>query len=156
MFEAGFPSFHVVLYQPQIPHNTGSLIRLCANTGAHLHLIEPLGFVLDDKHLKRSGLDYHEWAQVKTHVDVGACLAELGTSGRHYMLSSKTERAYTAAAFKPGDVLWFGSETQGLPDVLWSDDTFAPLTIPMRSGARCLNLAQSVAIVLYEAIRQSA
>jgi tRNA (cytidine/uridine-2'-O-)-methyltransferase len=144
----------VVLYQPQIPHNTGSLIRLAANTGAALHLIEPLGFALNDKYLRRAGLDYHEWADVQTHVDYPACLQTIGGAPRQYMLSSKATTIYTEVSFKQSDVLLFGNETSGLPASFWSDPMIEPITIPMKPGARCLNLSQSVAIVLYEAIRQ--
>ncbi len=146
--------FHVVLYQPEIPPNTGNVIRLCANTGCSLHLIEPLGFELDDRRLRRAGLDYHEWATVRRHPDLEAFMRQV-EPGRLYALSTTGSRHYTEPAWRPGDALLFGPETRGLPRGLL--DSLGPqrvLRIPMRSGVRSLNLSNAVAVVVYEAWRQ--
>ena len=146
--------FHVVLQEPEIPPNTGNVIRLCANTGAHLHLIHPLGFELDDARLKRAGLDYHEFADIRQHADFGAFLQAV-TPRRIFALSTKGCRVYSDAEFQPGDALVFGPETRGLaPDFLASLPEARRLFIPMRPGNRSLNLSNAVAIVLYEAWRQ--
>ncbi|MDO6562753.1 tRNA (uridine(34)/cytosine(34)/5-carboxymethylaminomethyluridine(34)-2'-O)-methyltransferase TrmL [Amphritea sp. 1_MG-2023] len=145
---------HVVLYQPEIPPNTGNIIRLCANTGFKLHLIEPLGFDLDDKKLRRAGLDYHEFAQVGRYPDLQSCLDTL--SPRHiWALTTKGSHAYTGAAFSAGDVLLFGPETRGLPaEVLDSLPNEQRLRLPMKADSRSLNLSNTVAVVVYEAWRQ--
>lgn len=146
--------FHVVLQEPEIPPNTGNVIRLCANTGAHLHLIHPLGFELDDARLKRAGLDYHEFADIRQHADFGA-FRQAMTPRRIFALSTKGCRVYSDAEFQPGDALVFGPETRGLaPDFLASLPEARRLFIPMRPGNRSLNLSNAVAIVLYEAWRQ--
>lgn len=148
--------FHIVLVQPEIPPNTGNIIRLCANTGARLHLIEPLGFSMDDKQMRRAGLDYHEYAELRRHADWATFLAtEQPDSQRMFALTTKGTRSVYDVAYKPGDWLVFGSETQGLRPEL--RDTFAPeqkLRLPMREGQRSLNLSNAVAVVTFEAWRQ--
>ncbi|MCC7462688.1 MAG: tRNA (cytidine(34)-2'-O)-methyltransferase [Gammaproteobacteria bacterium] len=146
--------FHVILYQPEIPPNTGNAIRLCANSGCRLHLIEPLGFELDEPRLRRAGLDYRELAVVSRHADLAACLAALGQP-RVHAIETGAGRSHAAAQFRPGDALLFGRETAGLPRAVL--DTLPPeqrLSIPMRAGNRSLNLSNAVAIVVYEAWRQ--
>ncbi len=144
--------FNIVLYQPEIPPNTGNIIRLCANTGCHLHLIEPLGFKLEDKQLRRAGLDYHEWADVKTYRTI----EELKPEQNVYALSTKGEKHYHRADFKAGDYLVFGPETRGLPeDYLNTLDDGHVLRLPMHEHSRSLNLSNTVAIVVYEALRQN-
>jgi tRNA (cytidine/uridine-2'-O-)-methyltransferase len=146
--------FHVILYRPEIPPNTGNVIRLCANTGCRLHLIEPLGFELDEPRLKRAGLDYHELAVLSRHADLAACLASLGAP-RVFAVETGVARCHAEADFRPGDALLFGRETSGLPRALL--DTLPPeqvLSIPMRCGNRSLNLSNAVAVVVYEAWRQ--
>jgi len=144
--------FNIVLYQPEIPPNTGNIIRLCANTGCHLHLIEPLGFKLEDKQLRRAGLDYHEWAEVKTYQSID----ELKTDNTIYALSTKGQNLYHQAKFKAGDYLLFGPETRGLPeDYLNELQQDHVLRLPMRQHSRSLNLSNTVAIVTYEALRQN-
>ena len=146
--------FHIALYQPEIPPNTGNIIRLCANTGCQLHLIEPLGFELEDKKLRRAGLDYREFAELKTHADYPAFRAELGEA-RVFAISTKGPRHYHKAAFKPGDVLLFGPETRGLPDeVLNGLPAQQVLRIPMRADSRSMNLSNAAAVMVYEAWRQ--
>ncbi|MGD9603592.1 MAG: tRNA (cytidine(34)-2'-O)-methyltransferase [Gammaproteobacteria bacterium] len=146
--------FDIVLYRPEIPPNTGNIIRLCAATGATLHLIEPLGFRLDDRNLRRAGLDYHEFANVRRHATLGAWRAELGRRTVH-VLSRHAEQSLYTVRFNPGDALLFGSETQGLPTAARAELPSAnALRIPMREGIRSLNLANAVAITLYEALRQ--
>jgi tRNA (cytidine/uridine-2'-O-)-methyltransferase len=146
--------FDVILYEPEIPPNTGNIIRLCANTGARLHLLEPLGFRLDDRRLRRAGLDYHEWARVRSHPSLAACLATLRPP-RLYALTTKGARCYHTVAYQPDDALLFGPETRGLPaQVLAEFNPEQRLRIPMRAEARSLNLANAVAIVVYEAWRQ--
>lgn len=147
--------FDIVLYQPEIPPNTGNVIRLCANTGCRLHLIEPLGFRLDDRRLKRAGLDYHEYASVRQHVDWEAFLASI-PSGRRFAFSAKARNRYDQARFEPGDVLVFGPETRGLPQSI--TEGFEPnrrLRLPMVPASRSLNLSNAVAAVVYEAWRQN-
>jgi tRNA (cytidine/uridine-2'-O-)-methyltransferase len=145
---------HVLLYQPEIPPNTGNIIRLCANTGAQLHLIEPLGFELDDARLKRAGLDYHEWASVQVHRDLDSALQAAGIQ-RLWAFSSKVSRPHTEADFRDGDGMLFGPETRGLPaELLATLPTSQRLRIPMRPGSRSLNLSNSVAVAVYEAWRQ--
>jgi len=142
-----------VLVEPQIATNTGNIVRLCANTGARLHLVEPLGFDLDDAKLRRSGLDYHEYASVTVHADVAAARGVL--SGRWFAFSARSDRRYDGVSFEPDDVLVFGTERTGLaPDVLAGFDATQRLSIPMMPNNRSLNLANAVAIVVYEAWRQ--
>ncbi|HEX6928826.1 MAG TPA: tRNA (cytidine(34)-2'-O)-methyltransferase [Gammaproteobacteria bacterium] len=146
--------FHILLYQPEIPPNTGNVIRLSANAGCTLHLIRPLGFELDEPRLKRAGLDYREWADVKVHDDFPAALAAV--PGCVYAFTRNGARRHTDAVFKPDDGLLFGPETRGLPaDILAG---FAPdrqLHLPMRPENRSLNLSNAVAIAVYEAWRQN-
>jgi tRNA (cytidine/uridine-2'-O-)-methyltransferase len=146
--------FEVVLVNPEIPPNTGNVIRLCANVGARLHLVEPLGFSMEDRLLRRAGLDYHELAQVHVHADWHACLAALG-SARLFAFSTRAGRLYTDMRFEPGDGFVFGAETAGLPAAML--ETFAPdrrLRLPMRPGNRSLNLSNAVAVAVFEAWRQ--
>lgn len=147
--------FHVVLYQPEIPPNTGNIIRLCANTGSRLHLIRPLGFELDDSRLRRAGLDYHEWAEVRDYPDLSAFLEE-NRPARLFALSTRGTRRYDQVDFTAGDAFLFGPETRGLPpDVLASLPPEQILRLPMRPDVRSLNLSNSVAVVVYEAWRQA-
>jgi len=145
---------HVVLFEPEIPPNTGNIIRLCANSGATLHLVEPLGFRLDDKHLKRAGLDYHDLTALRVHVDFEACRAALA-GRRIFGVETGGARRYADVRFRPDDACLFGPETRGLParilERLGADRT---LRIPMRAGSRSMNLANAVAIVVFEAWRQ--
>ncbi|MFC5301513.1 tRNA (cytidine(34)-2'-O)-methyltransferase [Azospira restricta] len=146
--------FSVVLYQPEIPPNTGNVIRLCANTGAELHLVEPLGYRWDDRELKRAGLDYHEYTRVRRHADWAACTAVLA-GRRMFALTTKASRRHDAPAFQPGDVFVFGPESRGLPDELLAE--FAPeqrLRLPMLPERRSVNLSNAVAVTVYEAWRQ--
>ncbi|MBS0387512.1 MAG: tRNA (cytidine(34)-2'-O)-methyltransferase [Proteobacteria bacterium] len=144
----------VILYQPEIPPNTGNIIRLCANTGARLHLIEPLGFSLEQRALRRAGLDYADLAQVRVHRDLDACLQAL-PGARLYAVETGGGRRYSDAAFRRGDALLFGSETRGLPAQVLADLARERiLGIPMRAGNRSLNLSNAVALVVYEAWRQ--
>jgi len=144
--------FNIVLYQPEIPPNTGNIIRLCANTGCTLHLIEPLGFKLEDRQLRRAGLDYHEWADIKTYTTI----EKLKPKQSVYALSTKGHRYYHRAEFKPGDYLVFGPETRGLPDNYLNQlDQKNILRLPMLEHSRSLNLSNTVAIVAYEALRQN-
>ncbi|MBL4712626.1 MAG: tRNA (uridine(34)/cytosine(34)/5-carboxymethylaminomethyluridine(34)-2'-O)-methyltransferase TrmL [Gammaproteobacteria bacterium] len=144
--------FNIVLYQPEIPPNTGNIIRLCANTGCLLHLIEPLGFNLDDKQLRRAGLDYHEWAEVRTYKSIN----ELKPKQSVYALSTKGTKHYHQATFQSGDYLVFGPETRGLPEAyLQQLDSDHVLRLPMHANSRSLNLSNTVAIVTYEALRQN-
>jgi tRNA (cytidine/uridine-2'-O-)-methyltransferase len=146
--------FHILLYQPEIPPNTGNIIRLCANTGCSLHLIEPLGFRLDEKRVRRAGLDYHELAAVRTHETLRACLDTLGRL-RLIAMTTKGERQYSAFDYAPGDALLFGPETRGLPrEVLEEVGRDRWARIPMLTESRSLNLSNAVAIVVYEAWRQ--
>jgi len=152
-------SLQLVLYEPEIPPNTGNLIRLCANTGLGLHLIEPLGFSMDTKALRRAGLDYHETATVRVHSNLEACFDELGVgsdSGRHvYAVTTKGSVTYTTPSYQRGDILLLGPETRGLPDSVLEDRRiFQKIRIPMRSDSRSLNLSNAAAIIAYEAIRQ--
>lgn len=146
--------FNVVLFEPEIPPNTGNVIRVCANTGATLHLVEPLGFDMDDTRLKRAGLDYHDLARVHVHASLDACLAACG-DGDRYAFTTKAKRQYSDACFAANDILVFGPETRGLPAQVL--ETFAPphrLRIPMQPASRSLNLANAVSVVMYEAWRQ--
>ncbi|MCZ4127087.1 tRNA (cytidine(34)-2'-O)-methyltransferase [Stutzerimonas balearica] len=157
--------FHVILFQPEIPPNTGNIIRLCANTGCSLHLIEPLGYELDDKRLRRAGLDYHEYAPVRRHADLASCLAALGiappgapcdgTAPRLFAFTTKGSQAFHEVEFRRGDAFLFGPESRGLPDEV--RDAFAAqrrLRLPMRPDSRSLNLSNTVAVAVYEAWRQ--
>jgi tRNA (cytidine/uridine-2'-O-)-methyltransferase len=150
----------VVLFEPEIPPNTGNVIRLCANTGARLHLVKPLGFRLDARAVRRSGMDYRELADVVVHDDFAACLAALSAGRRSmgvrwYALTTRGGLGYDTVRFAAGDVLVFGPETRGLPDdVLASCPGTRHLRIPMQPGARSLNLSNAVAVVVYEAWRQ--
>ena len=144
----------VVLYQPEIPPNTGNIIRLCANTGAELHLVEPLGFALEDKALRRAGLDYHEWARIIRHPDWAACRAALGAR-RYWAMTTRGQSSPFAQRFTGDDVFVFGCETSGLPPEVLAD--FPPgqrLRLPMRAGQRSLNLSNAVAVTVFEAWRQ--
>jgi tRNA (cytidine/uridine-2'-O-)-methyltransferase len=146
--------FHVIMYQPEIPPNTGNIIRLCANVGAGLHLVHPLGFSMDEARLRRAGLDYRELASVTEHGELGACLASVAPQ-RVFALTTRAQRHYHQAAFQSGDAFLFGPETRGLPAAVL--DGFPPdnrLRIPMRPGNRSLNLSNAVAVVVYEAWRQ--
>jgi tRNA (cytidine/uridine-2'-O-)-methyltransferase len=146
--------FHIVLYQPEIPPNTGNIIRLCANTGSALHLIHPLGFVLDDKKLRRAGLDYREWAAVREHVSLDAFRKDV-TPARLWGVSTRGATVYAEARFEKGDAFLFGPETRGLPDaVLGELGEAAVLRLPMASHSRSLNLSNTVAVLVYEAWRQ--
>jgi tRNA (cytidine/uridine-2'-O-)-methyltransferase len=146
--------FSLILYQPEIPPNTGNIIRLCANTGTHLHLIEPLGFELDEPRLKRAGLDYREFADVLVHGCLDACLGAL-QQPRLFALSTRNPTCYAGAQFRPGDAFLFGPETRGLPaEILESLPASQRLRLPMQPGSRSLNLSNSAAVVIYEAWRQ--
>jgi tRNA (cytidine/uridine-2'-O-)-methyltransferase len=148
------PLFHVVLFEPEIPPNTGNVIRLCANTGAILHLVQPLGFRLDDKSLQRSGLDYHDLAEVKVHANLDACLGCLA-GARVFAVETGGRRRYSDVEYHTGDAFLFGPETRGLPQtVLAQVGLDHTLSIPMRPGSRSINLSNSVALVVYEAWRQ--
>lgn len=147
--------FHIVLYQPEIPPNTGNIIRLCANTGSDLHLIRPLGFDLNNSRLRRAGLDYAELARVRIH-DSLQLFFQVIEPQRLFALTTKARRNYTDVCYEPGDALLFGPETRGLPDsVLDSMPEGHLLRIPMRPGSRSINLANSAAVILYEALRQT-
>jgi len=149
--------FHVVLVEPEIPPNTGNIIRLCANTGAQLHLIEPLGFPLDDAKMRRAGLDYHEYASMKVHCNWEAFLAaERPKPTRMFAMTTHGSTAFAGLAFQPGDVFVFGSETKGLaPSLRESFPAAQRIRLPMRPGNRSLNLSNTVAVVIYEAWRQN-
>ncbi|NVK21659.1 MAG: tRNA (uridine(34)/cytosine(34)/5-carboxymethylaminomethyluridine(34)-2'-O)-methyltransferase TrmL [Kangiellaceae bacterium] len=145
--------FHIVLFEPEIPPNTGNIIRLCANTGFQLHLIEPLGFEIDDKRMRRAGLDYHEWANVKIHTSYD----EFKTSEqpkRLFGLSTKGKAYYHGVDYQDGDYFMFGPETRGLPDNILNDMGDNLMRIPMKPDSRSLNLSNTVAILAYEALRQ--
>ena len=144
---------NIVLYEPQIPQNTGNIVRLCACTGANLYLVGKTGFHITDRHLKRAGLDYGDFVNVKTLSSLDE-LYEQFPDGNFYYLSTKASEKYTEAEFKQGDFLVFGSETKGLPEDIIFKNKDSALTIPMVNNMRSLNLANSVSIVLYEAIRQ--
>ena len=145
--------FNIVLYQPEIPPNTGNIIRLCANTGCRLHLVEPLGFDLTDKKLGREGLDYHDWADVNTHPYLqSACSVDCNI----YAISTHGSSLYTDAHLNAGDTLVFGPETRGLPDsYLKTVDQDRILRIPMLKNSRSLNLSNAVAVLVYEGLRQN-
>ncbi|HWX64988.1 MAG TPA: tRNA (uridine(34)/cytosine(34)/5-carboxymethylaminomethyluridine(34)-2'-O)-methyltransferase TrmL [Rhodanobacter sp.] len=144
----------VILFRPEIPPNTGNVIRLCANTGAALHLIRPLGFELDDTRLRRAGLDYHEYASVAVHDDLASCLAVIGTP-RVFAFTTRGQVAHVDARFADGDALLFGCETAGLPaEVLETIPPAQRLRLPMCADSRSLNLSNTVAVAVYEAWRQ--
>jgi tRNA (cytidine/uridine-2'-O-)-methyltransferase len=149
--------FHVVLVEPEIPPNTGNVIRLCANTGVQLHLIEPLGFPLDDAKMRRAGLDYHDYASMKVHKNWQAFLdAEQPDAARMFALTTHGSSPFANAQFKPGDVFVFGAESRGLDAAL--RESFPPaqrIRLPMRPDSRSLNLSNTVAVVVYEAWRQN-
>jgi tRNA (cytidine/uridine-2'-O-)-methyltransferase len=146
--------FHVILHQPEIPPNTGNIIRLCANTGCTLHLIKPLGFALDRNSVRRAGMDYAELANVRVHENLADCRRELGAV-RWFAIETGSQTGYAQVRFLPGDALLFGAESSGLPaDVLASIQPECRLSIPMRPHNRSLNLNNAVAIVVYEAWRQ--
>jgi tRNA (cytidine/uridine-2'-O-)-methyltransferase len=149
--------FHVVLVEPEIPPNTGNIIRLCANTGAQLHLIEPLGFPLDDARMRRAGLDYHEYADMQVHHNWAAFLeAAHPDSQRMFAMTTHGSAVFAELRFEPGDVFVFGSETRGLSIDL--RESFPPsqrIRLPMRAGNRSLNLSNAVAVTVYEAWRQN-
>jgi tRNA (cytidine/uridine-2'-O-)-methyltransferase len=148
------PFIDVLLYQPEIPPNTGNVIRLCANTGARLHLIRPLGFQLDDRQLRRAGLDYHEYAALHVHDSLDQALRAVVPT-RLFALSTRGRTRHDQPCYGPGDAFLFGPETRGLPDeVLAGLPAAQRLRLPMRPGNRSLNLANSVAVVVYEAWRQ--
>jgi tRNA (cytidine/uridine-2'-O-)-methyltransferase len=144
----------IVLYEPEIPPNTGNIIRLCANTGFRLHLIEPLGFAWDDKRIKRAGLDYHEFAQVKRHASFAAFLADIQPA-RLFACTTKGSKHHSDAVYQLGDALMFGPESRGLPaDVLASLPKDHWLRIPMTPDSRSMNLSNAVAVFVYESWRQ--
>jgi len=146
--------FEIVLYEPEIPPNTGNIIRLCANTGSRLHLIEPLGFDLDDKKLRRAGLDYDEFASVKTHTTYEGFITQVQPANV-YALSTHGIQSFYEAEFKEGDAFLFGPETRGLPkELLDNMDNQHVLRLPMQADSRSLNLSNTAAIVVYEAWRQ--
>ena len=148
--------FHVILVEPEIPPNTGNAIRLCANVGAQLHLVRPLGFEIDDRRLRRAGLDYHEWQPMQVHDCLAQALAATGAKpDRQFAMTTRGKRLIGELAFAPGDVFVFGRETAGLSNE--QRELFAPeqwIRLPMREGQRSLNLSNTVAVVVYEAWRQ--
>lgn len=149
--------FHIVLVHPEIPPNTGNVIRLAANTGCALHLVEPLGFAMEDRLLRRAGLDYHEFTAVRRHADWAAlCAAQQPIGGRMFAFTTRGARGFADVAWRPGDWLVFGSETAGLPAAI--RDSFAAdcrVRLPMRAGQRSLNLSNAVAVAVFEAWRQA-
>ena len=147
-------SMNIVLVEPEIPQNTGNIVRTCAATGARLHIVKPMGFEIDDKKLKRAGLDYWHFLNIKYYENLDDFF-EQNQDGRFFYLSSKGTASYTNVEFKDGDFLLFGKETKGLPEKLLIEHPERSIRIPMISDARCLNLSNSVAIVVYEALRQN-
>lgn len=146
--------FHVILYQPEIPPNTGNIIRLCANTGCQLHLIKPLGFTLEDKQLMRAGLDYHEFSTLKVHDSVEQCLSEFDLA-RVFAMTTKGSQPFYSLAYQAGDAFLFGPESRGLPvDVLELFDAKQRVRLPMLPDNRSLNLSNTVAVTVFEAWRQ--
>jgi tRNA (cytidine/uridine-2'-O-)-methyltransferase len=143
--------FNLILFQPEIPPNTGNIIRLCANTGAKLHLIKPLGFSIEDKQLRRAGLDYYEFADIKVYENIDECLKELPNK-RIFACSTKGQKIYSDIQYFPEDVFIFGPETRGLPKEIL--EKFEIIKIPMLPNNRSLNLSNSAAVILYEAWRQ--
>lgn len=146
---------HVVLFQPLIPQNTGSIGRLCVGTGTRLHLVEPLGFDISEKAVRRAGLDYWKHVDLHVHADLSACLAAIGASpGRTFYLSASAERVYTEVSYQTGDVLVFGCETTGLPQEVLASVVGQGLSLPRFGPVRSFNLATTVGIVVFEALRQ--
>lgn len=146
--------FHLVLYEPEIAPNTGNAIRLAANVGAALHLVRPLGFTLQDRQLKRSGMDYRDRASVTVHDDWPACRAALG-QGRYFMVTTRGTTRHDAPAYREGDIFVFGPETRGLPETVLNEvPTTQRVRIPMSAGNRSINLSNAIAVVAYEAWRQ--
>ena len=146
--------FHIVLFQPEIPPNTGNIMRLCANTGFTLHLVGPLGFELEDSQLRRAGLDYREWADVRRYEDWPSFI-ERGVAKRIWLFTTRAGRLYSDCHYQPGDALVFGPETRGLPQSLLDDHPRDQwLRLPMQPGSRSLNLSNTVAVAAYEAWRQ--
>ena len=147
--------FNIVLFEPEIPPNTGNIIRLCANTGCQLHLIEPLGFILDDKRLRRAGLDYGEWKDVETHENWESFINKEKPETM-WALTTKGKSYYTDVKFQPGDYLVFGPETRGLPDdILNAIGQTNMVRIPMKEGSRSMNLSNATSVIVYEAWRQN-
>ena len=148
--------FHIVLFEPEIPPNTGNIIRLCANTGAQLHLIEPMAFEIDDKRMRRAGLDYQEWANMTIHKNFSDFRAsQLIQGGRIFACSTKAKNNFHQMTYQQGDVFLFGPESRGLPEKIRTQvGTENNIRIPMKAESRSLNLSNSVAIILYEALRQ--
>lgn len=148
--------FHVVLVEPEIPPNTGNVIRLCANTGAQLHLIEPLGFPLDDARMRRAGLDYHEFARMRVHADWAAFIAATQPDpARIFIFTTHGSHIFSSQTFRPGDVFVFGSETRGLAAEFRDSFPLAQrIRLPMQAGNRSLNLSNAVAVTVFEAWRQ--
>jgi tRNA (cytidine/uridine-2'-O-)-methyltransferase len=150
--------FHIVLFEPEIPPNTGNIMRLCANTGCELHLIEPLGFSLDEKRLRRAGMDYKDISVVTVHPNLDACLTQLSlnASPQIFACTTKGSMHYTKANFNDGDILLMGPETRGLPaEVIESRPSECRIRIPMAADSRSLNLSNATAVILYEALRQT-
>jgi len=147
--------FHVILYQPEIPPNTGNIIRLCANSGCSLHLIKPLGFALEDKQLIRAGLDYHEYASLQVHNSLADCLSAF-VSERVFAFTTKGAQAFHQISYQAGDAFLFGPESRGLPAAVLAEfDAGRRVRIPMLPGSRSLNLSNTVAVAVFEAWRQS-
>ncbi len=147
--------FHIVLYQPEIPPNTGNIIRLCANTGCQLHLVHPLGFSLQEKALRRAGLDYHEWAAIREYPDFSAFL-RIHPDRRLFATTTRASQWYVRPRYRSGDMFVFGPETRGLPqEVLNTLPHARKIRIPMQPGSRSMNLSNAVAVVVYEALRQA-
>jgi tRNA (cytidine/uridine-2'-O-)-methyltransferase len=147
--------FHLILLEPEIPPNTGNVIRLCANTGCRLHLVQPLGFAIDDAQVRRAGLDYHAMARVRDYPDLGSCLAAVAPR-RLYAVETGSARCYADVRYEPGDAFLFGRETSGLPAALLAGlPAGAHVSIPMRPANRSVNLSNAVALVVYEAWRQN-
>lgn len=147
-------SFNIVLVEPEIPQNTGNIVRTCAATGTRLHIVKPMGFEIDDKKLKRAGLDYWHFLDITYYENIDDFF-EKNKNGRFFYLSSKAPASYTEIEYKEGDFLLFGKETKGLPESLLIENPECCVRIPMISSARCLNLSNAAAIVLYEALRQT-
>ena len=147
--------FNIILFEPEIPPNTGNIIRLCVNVNANLHLIEPLGFNLDEKQVKRAGLDYHDMANITVHESYQKCIDSL-KGNRIFAVTTKSSKHYYEPQFIPGDILVFGPETRGLPiKILTNPNNFMNIRIPMVKNNRSMNLSNSVAVILYEAWRQN-
>ena len=147
-------SFHIVLYQPEIPENTGNIGRLCLGSSAHLHLIKPMKFILNDKYLKRAGVDYWEKVKLSIHDDWHTFLSSVGSESRIYLCSTKGKNLYTDRSYKKGDYFVFGPESRGLPSELLNESPHNVIKIPMSDQIRSINLANSVAIIIYEGMRQ--